>query len=329
MFVESTVSTCPVVKQCRGRMEIDPEILGWFAGAAEDHLEWLAILLGTASKDGFEVTVRQLFVPRVQERSYSSCDVDDKDIPDKIRPHIVGVVHSHNSMGAFFSSTDKALDGVNSRFPSSIVISSKMKDAYEYSMGFGMEAEGRVILECGSMAVVKFGVIPLGMPDWPYKVDVVRAHDLTFKESAVDSLGDCDNYKPGPGSNRYQLQKEGKCSFGLKEKSLITRPYIFGKDGGPILKELPKPKPVSKWRPSVGLVPIGSGGRNDERPRWWEEDRDYRGISRDNREYDREYNYARGEYGHIPREELTRVDDDKDIDEYTNAYLKGWGHVED
>ena len=325
MFIQSTVSSCPVVKECQGRIEIDPEILGWFAGAAEDRLEWLAILLGTASKDGFEVKVKQIFVPRVQERTHGSCDVDDKDIPDKIRPEIVGVVHSHHSMGAFFSGTDKALDGVNSRFPCSIVISSKMKDDYEYSMGFGMQAEGRVILECGSLAVVRFGVVPSGMPDWPYKVDVVRAHDLKFKESTVNSLGDCDNYKPGPGSNRYQLQKEGKCSFGLKEKSLIVRPYIFGKDGRPIIEQLPKPRPVEYPLGGRGYVTVGSGARNDERPRWWEENRDYRGISRESREY----NYARGEYGVGRSEELTKVDDEKDIDAYADAYLKGWGHIED
>lgn len=320
MFKMSTVSTCPIAKACRGRLRIDEEILQWFAGAAEDNLEWLALLLGTASKDGFDVKVDNLFVPMVQERSSGSCDVEDKDIPDGIRSHIVGIVHSHHSMGAFFSGTDRGEDGVNARFPCSIVISSKMKHPIEYTMGFGFEAEGRVVLKCGSIAVVKFGVAPLkDDKDWPYSNEVLRDSDLVFKDKEVHSIGDCDNFSLSAASNKYQSQKAGKCD--LHEKDLLVRPYVFGKNGNPILERLPKPKfnewkGGKVWTPGQGLVEIRSGGENDARTKWWQDSDDKRGISRES--------YARYDYARV--DERTRVDDEQSIDSYSELYLRGWGH---
>jgi hypothetical protein len=324
MFKMSTVSTCPVAKASRGRLRIDEEILGWFAGAAEDDLEWLALLLGTASEDGFDVTVDNLFVPTVQARSSGSCDVEDRDIPEGVRSHIVGVVHSHHSMGAFFSGTDRGEDGVNARFACSIVVSSRMKHPIEYNMGFGFEAEGRVVLGCGSIAVVKFVVAPLNDKDWPYSNEVLRDSDLVFKDKEVHSIGDCDNFSLSATSNRYMSQKAGKCD--LHEKEALVRPYVFGKNGKPIVERLPKPifnkgsYGGKVWTPGQGLVEIGSGGRNDERGSWWTSSNDRRGISRES------YSGYNDYLGYARVEERTKVDDDQTIDDYSQAYLKGWGH---
>lgn len=319
MFKMSTVSTCPVAKACRGRLAIDEEILGWFAGAAEDSLEWLALLLGTASEDGFDVRVDNLFVPTVQERSHGSCDVEDRDIPQGIREHIVGIVHSHHSMGAFFSGTDRGDDGVNARFPVSIVVSSKMNHPIEKNMGFGFQAEGRVILECGSIAVVSFLVAPLNTKGWPYDSTIVRSSDLKFTDKAVHSIGDCDNHTLSATSNMFQAQKRGKCE--LHEKEPLIRPYVFGKNAQPIVSRLPKPLPSrgKVWSPS-GWIGNPGGGRSDDGQKWWESQGDHRGISR---ESSRE-SYARYDYARV--DDRTKVDDDKDIDEYSKYYLTGWGH---
>lgn len=321
MFKMSTVTSCPVAKGCQGRIEIDPEILGWFAGAAEDNLEWLALLLGTATKDGFEVRVENLFVPHEQTRTSGSCDLEDKDIPDHIRPLIVGIVHSHHSMGAFFSGTDRGEDGVNPRFPCSIVISSKGKRPEEFNLGFGYEAEGRVVLDCGSIGVVKFGVVPSETPDWPHKVEVKRPSHLSFPKKEVATIGDCDNYSLSAESNRYQSQKTAGCS--LRDKETILTPSVFGRDGKPILSLLPKPNYGKGWQGGKIWTPSSGwqgGGRSDDKRNWWDDEDTRRGISRES--------YSRYDYARVvdPREETTKVDDDQTIDEYSKYYLTGWGH---
>lgn len=77
--------------------------------------EWLAYLVGTESKR--RVTVTDLFIPK-QEVSTGDVNVKGFDFP----PSMVGVIHSHHNMGAFFSSQDEG--NVNKHHKLSIVVDS-------------------------------------------------------------------------------------------------------------------------------------------------------------------------------------------------------------
>lgn len=85
-------------------------LLGQFEGT-----EWLAYLIGTESKK--EVAVTDLFIPK-QEVSAGDVQVKRFDFP----PGMVGVIHSHHDMGAFFSSQDEG--NVNKHHKLSIVVDS-------------------------------------------------------------------------------------------------------------------------------------------------------------------------------------------------------------
>lgn len=163
-FSIPVVHNCPYTKAGSGVMHINHKTLGVLAGAVHDKIEWMAFLIGTRSQDGLEVTVTDLRVPE-QNRSTGHCETFKEE---PLPPDVVGVVHSHHSMGAFFSQTD--VDKLNPRFPTSIVISQLRHDAIPECklLGFNYKAEGRAPLPCGSIGVIDFTVQPTPMvKDWP------------------------------------------------------------------------------------------------------------------------------------------------------------------
>lgn len=85
--------------------------------------EWLAYLRGKVKKEsdpekGTTIVyhIHKLFVPK-QRVNYSTVEVLDSKIPK----NCIGVIHSHHSMGAFFSSVDH--DYINDNHDLSIVVS--------------------------------------------------------------------------------------------------------------------------------------------------------------------------------------------------------------
>lgn len=77
--------------------------------------EWLAYLVGERTERGYRV--EGLVVPG-QLASATDVEVTDTEPPP---PGTIGVIHSHHTMGSFFSSTDD--DHVNSNHRLSIVVS--------------------------------------------------------------------------------------------------------------------------------------------------------------------------------------------------------------
>ena len=93
--------------------------------ATQKNKEWLAYLQGEIKDDkpknendgNHEITytVNDLFIPK-QVVSYASVNVVNSELPE----NCIGVMHSHHSMGAFMSSTDR--DWINSNHNLSIVV---------------------------------------------------------------------------------------------------------------------------------------------------------------------------------------------------------------
>lgn len=164
MFKIPMIEKCPYTPVGQGILRLAHPVIANLAGAISDSDEWLALLVGTRSPNGMDITVTEMRIP-LQERSHAQCSLVNKE---PLTPDIVGVVHSHHSMGAFFSATDD--NELNPRFPVSIVVAhtrAKSSDA-ERLLGFDYEAEGRSILPCGSLGIIGFTVLPTPeVKEWP------------------------------------------------------------------------------------------------------------------------------------------------------------------
>jgi proteasome lid subunit RPN8/RPN11 len=158
------VPSCPYTRVGQGLLHIAHPVLSIFAGAVHDRIEWIALLTGTRSPDGMEVMVTGVRVP-LQERSHASCELVREE---PLTPEVVGVVHSHHSMDAAFSTIDDST--LNPRFPLSIVVArnSHTSTDSEKLFGFNYQAEGRVPLPCGSIGIIAYLAVPSPMLDiWP------------------------------------------------------------------------------------------------------------------------------------------------------------------
>ena len=90
------VTKCPGV-QAR-EIHVEPGLFAqWVALARANKDEWLAGLTGEL--DGLRIT--GMYFPK-QTVSGARCEMQSGEM----RPGTIGMIHSHNSMGAFFSSTD-------------------------------------------------------------------------------------------------------------------------------------------------------------------------------------------------------------------------------
>lgn len=247
MITIPVVEYCPHTKAGKGVLHITHDVLATLAGAVHDHQEWIALLVGTRSADGLSVTVNSLKVP-LQERGSANCELAQLE---PLTPDIVGVIHSHHSLGAFFSKTDH--DELNPRFPLSLVIAQlKTNSPYaEQLLGFEYEAEGRTPLPCNSIGVIDFTVIPTpAIPEWPVTVTP------EFGEPDLKaSLYQC----PHSTRTRVGLTTTCKTTCGIE----VTEPTstIFGRTGKEFMDEVK----VKTQRPTYKGVYYGGYNRQGNR----------------------------------------------------------------
>ena len=111
--------------------------------------EWIGYLVGVKSADG-NYLVGDLSIPPHIEVSGVSAEAEPFHIPDKC----IGVIHSHNSMGAFHSGVDD--DYVDRNFPFSVTVS-KVKGKIEFDTVSYQQTP------CGRGAMVK-GQVKYALP---------------------------------------------------------------------------------------------------------------------------------------------------------------------
>lgn len=246
-FKIPVVNTCPVTQASRGVIFIDNQILAEMYRTVydEDRTEWAILLLGDVEDGGLKVTITDFIVPTDQKRTGGNVELGEFVMV----PRLVGVAHSHHTMGAFFSKTDR--DELNPKFRVSIVISTKLDlsgktktNEKEISYGFSYQAEGKVTLPCGAIGIVPFSVEPLTPPDesWPVPTPYMQIPDSA-------SLSGCIRRETAAEDNLY-IQQRGICGcLGIPERKM----GIFGEGEGVITEQLPKPH--------VGVVVhVGGGG---------------------------------------------------------------------
>lgn len=243
MFEQKTVTNCPITAGSQGRVIIPPILLAELVGTLDREAgeEWLVLLHGKREEGGLTYRVERITVPPAQKRHSS-----EVELPDMVEePDLIGVLHSHHSMGAFFSGTDKTK--LNPKYDLSIVISSRLEKDEHKVLGFSYEAEGGVRLPCGVNGRIKFAIEPEGVEDWPFWIT------RGFKAAAnFEGLGDCAKAKVERTDEEAFFERvvtTPACNFGL-ESVVKTGPKIaaFGRGGDAISKLLPAPvKQVYSW----------------------------------------------------------------------------------
>lgn len=235
MLTIPVVPICPYTTSGVGTLKLSHAVLGTLAGAVYDRIEWMALLIGKRDKSGLNVTVESLRIP-LQTRSHGNCSMVRQE---PLASDVIGVVHSHHSMGAFFSQTDD--DTLNPRFPTSIVIAQVNGNTSEVEslLGFRYKAEGRVQLSCGSMGIINFVVQPDPLLDiWPEKVE---GH--FDKPNLTTTLSHCPHNQKKRIGLRYECST--KCGIHTQEQATA----IFGRDGKEFLTEVEK---QTKASPHIG-----------------------------------------------------------------------------
>lgn len=201
-----TVSDCPMTRKSTGIVRMTPELISALATAVQDKDEWAIVLTGERKDRGYDINVTGYFIPD-QDRSGGHVDVKEFDLD----LDVVGVIHSHNSMGAFFSSIDTAT--LNPRFPMSIVVA-QAKNAY---LGFSYLGTGKVVLPCGGQGEIEFKIQPTVGPVLHEAVEV--AHNKA-------DLGKCPHHENQP-SDEFHYHAVARCGLSEPEALLAN---AFGKN---------------------------------------------------------------------------------------------------
>ena len=228
------VKSCPVTKASTGVLEFSPELVAKVAGAVQDSIEWMVLLLGERSADGFHVKVTDFRVPK-QRRSGADVKMAEPMEGDgsTVDDAVVGVLHSHHHMGAFFSGTDNT--ELNPFFKSSIVVAQA-----KTALGFAYKAEGKVVLPCGSVGKIDFFLKVTGSERW----NAVEKHEVDGK----NGFGDCDQLTVEVEDTETETitRKKAPEPCGLSSESKAERAFVFGDEGSKALLEEIEKQTVSR-----------------------------------------------------------------------------------
>lgn len=247
MFEQKTVTNCPITAGSLGRVIIPPSLLAELVGTLDREAgeEWLVFLHGQREEGGLIYLVDGITVPPGQKRHSSEVELPET----REEADLIGVLHSHHSMGAFFSGTDKTK--LNPKYDLSIVISSRLDKDEHKVLGFSYEAEGGVKLPCGANGRIKFHIEPENIENWPFWLP------FGFKANAnFDGLGDCAKAKVERSSEEEFYERvvtTPACDFNLKQVVTVgPKIAAFGRGGDAISKLLPPPvSPVVGWSQSA------------------------------------------------------------------------------
>lgn len=250
LFKLETVTSCPITRASQGKILLK----AWIVEAIRQCLikekgeEWLIVLTGTRSQDGLLIECDGVVVPEVQKRSSANVTIDEMDVDyDK---GYVCVLHSHHSMGAFFSGTDNTR--LNPKFPSSIVVSTRIESVNGVHLGFEYKAEGKVLLPCGQLGIVPMLVEVGDIESWPRTEPRGMATHESLPYS--DKLDGCNKLTQA-GDEIYWKQQGTLCGVKRNEEIAVT-PMITFPEGFEVM-DISAQLPPASWG---GFYRQGQGG---------------------------------------------------------------------
>lgn len=167
------------------------------------NIEWLAYLIGEW-KDSKTPLVKELFIP---EQKVSSASVNNIRCPEHNDLNVIGVIHSHHTMGHSFSQVDA--DWINQNHNISLVVSHS-----------GMDGQVRFKTPCGSLMTVKAKTKLWYDIDFDSKDFIKKAKEKIKRYTATN------NYAGGYGGYGGGYYDNGKWTQGQKS-------YMNGKSVKP------------------------------------------------------------------------------------------------
>jgi len=176
-----------------------------------NNIEWLAYLIGEW-KDSKTPLVKELFIPT---QKVSGASVNNIRCPEHNELDIIGVIHSHHTMGHSFSQIDA--DWINQNHNISLVVSHS-----------GMDGQVRWKTPCGSLITVKSKTKLWYDINFDVKDFIKKAKEKIKRFTAVSNT-----YASGYGSGYYD---DGKWTQGQKS-------YMNGKSIKPDDKKDESPEP--------------------------------------------------------------------------------------
>jgi hypothetical protein len=241
-FKIDKVADCPKSRQSKGVVRMPPALVAMLATAVEDKDEWAIICSGERKERGYLIEVNSYRLPP-QTRSSGHVEIEEFDL----NPDDVLVIHSHHSMGAFFSTTDTSK--LNPRFPTSIVVAHG-KSTY---LGFDYKGTGKVTLPCGSIAEIPFFIQPTEGPEIATWAEV---------DHKAEDLGDCNKFED-KAPDAYHVHYHAAC--GLTE-SLQLRAAAFGKNDELMKEVAVLPRPIHVY--TGGKLSAQRGGNRESGMLW-------------------------------------------------------------
>jgi Prokaryotic homologs of the JAB domain len=114
---EEECVTCSLASGFTIYLEYDPQVKIELLMEEYPHKEWIGYLIGELKDD--KIFVTDMIIPPHEEAYAASATAEPFHQPD----NCIGIIHSHNSMGAFHSGTDK--EYVDSNYTISVTVASK------------------------------------------------------------------------------------------------------------------------------------------------------------------------------------------------------------
>lgn len=237
LFKLETVTSCPITRASQGKILLRAFIVQAIRDCLikERGEEWLIVLTGTRSDDGLDIQCDGIIIPEKQQRSTANVTIDEMDVT----PEMVCVLHSHHSMGAFFSGTDNTR--LNPKFPSSIVVSTRVESVQGVHLGFEYKAEGKVLLPCGSLGIVPMLVEVGDIESWPRETPKGMATHETLP--VTDNLNGCSK-QVNSGDGIYWEQRGTQCGVRQNVEVAVT-PLITLPEGQAV--DIAAQLPPARW----------------------------------------------------------------------------------
>ncbi len=159
-------------------------------------LEWLAYLVGEVDHENHVVAVEDLVIPDSQQVTTASVynvEYTWSALPDN--KHIIGVIHSHHSMGAFFSGTDDAY--INQNHDVSIVVAT--------AKGREIKSQVRVKTPCNSYVLAEDITYSVKYPQVMDEKEFEKefSSKINTYTPVVDYIGGMGRYLGGSKGNHY------------------------------------------------------------------------------------------------------------------------------
>lgn len=175
------------------------------------------------NKNGFPDSFKLEYFALLDKGSASSTEWEGKDFAKimpkiinrypKLKKAVVGNIHSHHSMGAFFSGTDEELlnqNAAKSFYPSLVVASSK--NPFAFAISYLDQYNQPHIIESDEDDIIID--IPSPRDEWIKEADKV---EKASKKSYSQGLWGSQKYTPGKGGSLQQqtMFLEGRENSGL------------------------------------------------------------------------------------------------------------------